>query len=80
MTTEALLGTDSHQYTQARIRANQKGTELLWRLVLAEETRLLTARRQGGEVERTLVQDQLKDTRRVKDELERTLEENGWGD
>ena len=60
------------------MRVNQSGAELLWRLVLAEETRLLTARRQWGEDEDLKLD--LKDLRRVKDEIERVLTENDWGD
>lgn len=68
------------EFTQARIRLNQDGAELLWRLVLAEETRLLTARRQSPDHERPALVNDLKVVRRVKDELERTLDEQGWGD
>lgn len=70
----------SREYTQARVRVNQDGAQLMWRLILAEETRLLTARRQGNDAERALHQFELKNIRRVKDELERTLIENGWND
>ena len=68
------------EFTQARIRVNQDGCESLWRLVLAEETRLLTARRQGTDDERIVRQGELKVIRRVKDEIERVLDEQGWGD
>lgn len=72
--------TTPEQYTQARIRVNQEGAQIVWRLVLAEETRLLTARRQGDDAARTLVQNELKAIRRVKDELERTLYDMDWID
>ncbi len=75
-----LATTADREYTQARIRVNQEGAQALWRLVLAEETRLLTARRQGGEPERALHQQELKNVRRIKDEIERVLEEQGWYD
>lgn len=69
------------EYTQARVRVNQDGAELLWRLLLAEETRQLTARRQrDDDTTRALHQQELKSIRRVKDELERVLIEQGWGD
>lgn len=70
----------TREFTQARVRLNQDGAQLVWRLILAEETRLLTARRQGGENERVVYQNDLKSIRRVKDELERTLVEQGWDD
>lgn len=85
MTTQTMTGAirataTTPEFTQARIRLNQDGAELLWRLVLAEETRLLTNRRQASDAERAMLQQDLKAVRRVKDELERTLYEQGWGD
>lgn len=72
--------TTAEQYTQTRIRVNQDGGELLWRLVLAEETRLLTARRQIDEEHIAIFQADLKALRRVKDEIERGLIDMGWID
>lgn len=68
------------EFTQARVRLNQDGAQLVWRLILAEETRLLTNRRQADDATRAMLQDELKSVRRVKDELERTLYEQGWYD
>jgi hypothetical protein len=67
-------------FTQARVRVNQDGAELLWQLVLAEETRQLTHRRQVDDPERPLMQESLKTVRRLKDEIERVLIEQGWND
>lgn len=68
------------EFTQARVRVNQDGAQLMWRLLLAEETRLLTERRQVDDATRAMLREALKSVRRVKDELERTLYEQGWYD
>lgn len=80
MTTGMTGAPTRNDFSQSRVRVNQDGAQLLWRLVLAEETRLLTARRQVDDYERARYQDDLKTVRRVKDELERTLVEQGWID
>lgn len=78
-TTEAAATTEP-VYTQARIRVNQDGAELLWQLILAEETRITTARRQVALEDVPRLQETMKAVRRVKDEIERVLFDMGWGE
>lgn len=77
MTTEA---PPTPNFSNARVRLNRAGAELVWTLVLAEETRLLTARRQVDDDDVPRYQENIRTVRRVKDELERTLIEQGWID